>query len=293
MNTLLGFRGSSSIRAENGDPGDLEYQNGLSGKDYILSVPTGTIIYDNSTGNSIGELSEDGQLLTVAQGGDGGRGNAVSRTKGEKVVCIPPTGGERHWIRLELKLVADVGLVGVPNAGKSSLLDAVTNAKPKIAAYPFTTIIPNLGVCLVDSSIRDGNIDGMVIADIPGLIEGASGGTGLGRRFLRHVERCSMIVHIINGDSEDPVKDYLTINEELRLFSPILAKKPQVVVLNKIDLPHVAEKQEKILSELRSIMPHTRLLAISAAARINVEDLVERTYKFLMKLKFDQNNNIN
>ena len=255
----------------------------------VAVVPTGTIVTDNSTGVVVGELKTHGEVLVVAAGGMGGRGNSALRTKGEKIICIPPTGGERRWLKLELRLVADVGLVGVPNAGKSSLLDAVTNAKPKIASYPFTTIIPNLGVCRVGSSdLKDGKVDGMVIADIPGLIEGAHQGTGLGRRFLRHVERCSMILHIINGDSPDPVRDYITINEELRLFSEKLANKPQVVVLNKIDLPHVAERQDEILSLLRKHMPHTRLLTMSAAARINVDDLVERVYKFLMKIKAEE-----
>lgn len=287
MNTLLGFRGSSSYKATNGQNGDMEYANGLAGSDFVVKVPTGTLITENSTGLVLGELSEDGQILEVASGGAGGRGNAAFRTKGEKAVCVPPEGGQRRWLRLELKLVADVGLVGVPNAGKSSLLDAITNAKPKIASYPFTTIIPNLGVCQVESQ-EEGKVDGMVIADIPGLIEGAHQGTGLGRRFLRHVERCSMILHIINGDSEDPVNDYLTINEELRLFSTTLATKPQVVVLNKIDLPHVEARQAEIMAKLKSSMPHSRLLAISAAGRINVDDLVRRTYGFLMKIKADQ-----
>jgi GTP-binding protein len=287
INTLLGFRGQSSFKATNGEDGDLEYANGLSGSDFMVTVPTGTIIRDNSTGTTIGELHENGQILEVAIGGKGGKGNSVLRTKGEKIVCTSPTGGDRRWLRLELKLVADVGLVGVPNAGKSSLLDAITNAKPKIASYPFTTIIPNLGVCQVSSS-NDGKAEAMVIADIPGLIEGAHEGTGLGKRFLRHVERCSMILHIVNGDSEDPVQDYLTINEELRLFSTTLAMKPQVVVLNKVDLPHVEAKQEDIMRRLRAVMPHSRLLAISAAGRVGVDALVERTYKFLSKVKADE-----
>lgn len=291
MNTLLGFRGSSSFRAENGQDGGIEYANGLAGDDCVVNVPVGTVILNNSTDEVIGDLSFEGQLLTVAAGGIGGKGNAASRTKGEKSVCVPPTGGQRLWIRLELKLVADVGLVGVPNAGKSSLLDAITNARPKIASYPFTTIIPNLGVCSVDAFIGDGVTDGMVVADIPGLIEGASQGVGLGRRFLRHVERCSIILHIVDGNSVDPIKDFVTINEELLLFSSSLAAKPQIVVLNKIDIPEVNEKLDQILNGLLEVMPHTRLLAVSAAGRLNLKDLVSRTYNFLRKVKGSQSSN--
>ena len=285
INTLLGFRGSSSFRAESGRDGGIEYANGLAGVDCIVDVPVGTVVSNNSTGKVIGELNSSGQLLTVAAGGIGGKGNAASRTKGEKSVCVPPTGGERLWIRLELKLVADVGLVGVPNAGKSSLLDAITNARPKIASYPFTTIIPNLGVCSVDTFVGESISDGMVVADIPGLIEGASQGTGLGRRFLRHVERCSIILHIIDGSSTDPIKDFSTVNEELLLFSKALANKPQIVVLNKIDIPEVKENLDDITKRLLDIMPHTRLLTISAAGRLNLKELVSKTYSFLRKVK--------
>jgi GTP-binding protein len=286
-NTLMGFRGKTGFRAENGQPGDLEYANGLNGKHFQLAVPRGTTVIDNSTNEVIGELTRAGQELVVAHGGIGGRGNAAMKTKGERSTATPPQGGERKWLKLELKLVADVGLVGVPNAGKSTLLDAVTNARPKIASYPFTTIVPNLGVCRIDGGRREGGEE-MVIADIPGLLEGAHQGVGLGRGFLRHIERCKMIIHIVNGDSQDPVGDFKAINRELQLFSPGLATKPQVVVLNKIDVPEVAENQERLMAELRACMGHSRLLAISAAGRMGVGDLMERTGNFLNKIKEDE-----
>lgn len=286
-NTLLGFRGKTGFRADNGDDGDLEYANGLNGKHFYLAVPRGTTVSDNATNEVIGELTREGQELVVANGGLGGRGNAALKTKGEKSVATPPQGGEKLWLKLELKLVADVGLVGVPNAGKSTLLDAVTNARPKIASYPFTTIVPNLGVCRIDGGRKEGGEE-MVIADIPGLLEGAHEGVGLGRGFLRHIERCKMIIHIVNGDSEDPIGDFNAINRELQLFSPGLATKPQVVVLNKIDIPEVADKQEQLVAQLRESMGHSRLLVISAAGRMGVKDLMDRTGSFLGKIKADE-----
>jgi GTP-binding protein len=174
----------------------------------------------------------------------------------------------------------------VPNAGKSTLLDAVTNAKPKIASYPFTTIVPNLGVCEVGKVDEGG--EALVIADIPGLLEGAHKGVGLGRGFLRHIERCKIVIHIVNGESEDPLGDFTAINNELQLFSPLLAAKPQVVVLNKVDLPHVAAKKEELMKGLLARMSHTRLLSMSAAGRIGVDDLIDKTNKFLRKIKRDE-----
>jgi len=289
FNTLMGFRGSSSFRAENGQDGDFEFRNGLNGKDSYVAVPKGTLVRDNTTNEIIGELTHEKDRLLVAKGGLGGRGNAALQSKIEKTKPSSAEGGQRRWLKLELKLVADVGLVGVPNAGKSTLLDATTNARPKVAAYPFTTIVPNLGVCEVDGpgSAESGGAT-MVIADIPGLLEGAHKGIGLGRGFLRHVERCKMIIHIVDGSSMNAIGDFNAINRELQLFSPALATKPQVVVLNKIDLPEVETRQNELLAGLQASMPHSRLLAISAAGRIGVPDLVQRTYKFLSKVKADE-----
>lgn len=283
-NTLLGFRGKGGARAENGKDGNLEFNNGLGGTDTCVAVPRGTLVSINETGEVLGELSEEQPRLVVAKGGLGGVGNAIGRVKGEKSKCTPPQGGEKRWLKLELRLVADIGLVGYPNAGKSTLLKAMTNASPKIASYPFTTIVPNLGVCEVGAG-RSGGDGAMVIADIPGLIEGAHRGVGLGRGFLRHVERCKIIIHIVSGTSLDPLKDFTSINQELALFSPLLAQKPQIVVLNKIDEQAVEESMEQVLALLRENMPHTRLLPISAAGLQGVEDLKLRTYKFLMKVK--------
>ena len=289
FNTLLGFRGRSSFRAANGENGDLEFANGPKGQDTRVAVPKGTIVFCNETNKMIGELTSDSDQLLVARGGLGGKGNAAStlRARGEKSSASPPQGGDKRWLRLELRLVADVGLVGVPNAGKSTLLNAITNAKPKIADYPFTTIVPNLGVCKVAGGSENGG-DGMVVADIPGLLEGAHVGVGLGRGFLRHIERCKMVIHIVDGNSKDPVGDFKAINRELQLFSPTLAMKPQVVVLNKIDLPIVEERKDAILKTLRENMGHSRLLAMSAAANVGVAEVVDRTYKFLTKLKKDE-----
>eukprot|EP01041_Mallomonas_annulata_P003649 gene3650-7276_t len=290
LNTLLGFRSRSNYKAERGEDGNLEFANGLSGNKYMVPVPIGTVAIDNSTGLIIGELTHESDQLVVARGGQGGKGNgATKRAPGEKSKSHPPEGGERKWLRLELKLVADIGLLGVPNAGKSTLLDAITNARPKIASYPFTTIIPNLGVCEVNGpgSVANGG-DAMIIADIPGLIEGAHRGAGLGRRFLRHVERCKMLIHLVNGDSPDPLHDFTSINKELQLFSPVLAQKPQIVVLNKLDLPHVQDKKDEIISQLKAEMTHTRILTISGLSRTGLKEFIERTYNFLKKLKDDE-----
>mmetsp|Transcript_18562 Transcript_18562/g.18641 ORF Transcript_18562/g.18641 Transcript_18562/m.18641 type:complete len:418 (-) Transcript_18562:92-1345(-) len=289
LNTLLGFRATNSFRAERGRDGRLDFANGLTGEKCVIPCPIGTVAIDNSTGVVLGELTKDGDRLVVARGGLGGKGNgATKRAKGEKAKGYPPQGGERRWIRLELKLVADVGLLGMPNAGKSTILDAITNARPKIASYAFTTITPNLGVCEVNgpNSVGSGG-DAMVMCDIPGVIEGAHRGAGLGRRFLRHVERCRILLHIVNGDSVNPISDFLAINQELQLFSPVLAQKPQIVVLNKIDLPHVESRKEQIITDLRQVMTHTRLLTISGMATTGLPELVERTNTFLKKLKKD------
>lgn len=315
INTLLGFRGQSHFRAENGLEGGMQYMTGKAGKDIYIPVPTGIVIRDNETDTIIGELKYDGEKLTVARGGLGGKGNAAFKTAVDRTMSAPPQGGQRRWLRVELKLVADVGLVGLPNAGKSTLLDAITNARPKIASYAFTTIVPNLGVCevskvagyqantrMIENGDDSGGLHGitatsdagsdpyarMVIADIPGLIEGAHKGRGLGRGFLRHVERCKVLIHLVDGSSPNPIKDYIAINNELILFSEILASKPQVVVVNKIDIPQVSEKLDTILSDLRKVIPHRRLLTMSAASRMGTEELVRKTCAFLDKVTKDE-----
>ncbi|HZW02517.1 MAG TPA: GTPase ObgE, partial [Anaerolineaceae bacterium] len=240
LNNLTPFRFQSRYIAADGKNGGPNNMTGKSAGPLIVQVPAGTLVYDDTTGELLGDLVEVGQQLTVAKGGRGGRGNQHCATSRNQVPTVGEKGepAEERTLRLELKLIADVGIVGVPNAGKSSLLAAVTNAKPKIADYPFTTIEPNLGVVELD----DVGDQTMVLADIPGLIEGAHMGVGLGDAFLRHIQRTRVFIHLLDGLSEDPLADYSQINSELALFDPALGEKPQVVALTKIDLPDVQER---------------------------------------------------
>ncbi len=249
---------------------------GRSAEDLMIEVPPGTIVYDDDTGQVIGDLVDAGQELLVCRGGRGGRGNARFANARNQAPRIGERGepGEERIIRLELKLIADVGIVGVPNAGKSTFLSSVTNAEPKIASYPFTTLQPNLGVA---------NLDGdntLVLADIPGLIEGAHEGVGLGHDFLRHVQRTRVLIHLLDGLSEDPLADFAQINTELALFDEDLANKPQVVAFNKADLPFVRDlwpEYEKLLKDYGIKDP----MLISAASGENVRKLLYRTAQVL------------
>ncbi len=277
MNTLQKFRVTKSFRAPNGMDGDIEYSNGKAGQDLQVNVPFGTVVVDNSSNITLGSIMSFEDQLLVARGGYGGKGNAA-QGGGANIGCCPPQGGEKRWLRLELKLIADIGLIGVPNAGKSTLLDALTNARPKIAAYPFTTLVPNLGVCNVDFD------KAMVLADIPGLVEGAHAGIGLGKGFLRHVERCKILIHVIDGSSEDPARDYSMINKELVMHAGSLASKPQIVVVNKLDIPGVRSLQASLRSLLCSIIPHSRLMFVSGKSGENLNDLILNTWKFLQRV---------
>ncbi len=207
--------------------------SGRSAADLVIKIPPGTVVYEAKTGEILGDLVEPGQQLVVCKGGRGGRGNQHFATAVNQVPHMGERGepGQNRQLRLELKLIADVGIVGVPNAGKSTLLAAVTSAKPKIAPYPFTTIEPNLGVAQLDED------NTLILADIPGLIEGAHLGIGLGHDFLRHVQRTRVLIHVLDGTAEDPLLDFAQINSELSLFDPNLTRKPVVVAFNKIDLP--------------------------------------------------------
>lgn len=241
LSTLLDFTYRSIFKADNGENGFKKSMHGKSAKDLYIKVPTGTLVKDLKSGNIIADLTEHNQTVLVAKGGRGGRGNIHFCTPQNRApqYCEPGEPGIERELQLELKLLADVGLLGFPNAGKSTFISRVSAAKPKIADYPFTTIVPNLGV------VRKSDGDGYVIADIPGLIEGASDGVGLGHDFLRHVERCRFLLHIIDGTEENPIQNYKIINEELAKYSEKLANLYQIVAINKIDaIP------EKMIKEL-------------------------------------------
>lgn len=270
IRTLMDFRYKKHYNAENGENGKSKNQYGKKGKDLILKVPPGTIVKDAERGLIIADLTKNGQEFVVAKGGRGGRGNTkfTTSTRQAPRFAEPGEKGEERWILLELKLLADVGLIGFPNVGKSTLLSIVTAAKPKIANYHFTTLTPNLGVV----ELEDGK--SYVMADIPGLIEGAHEGIGLGHEFLRHIERTRLLVHIIDASGQegrDPVEDFYKINEELERYSPKLAKKPQIVVANKMDLPQSKEGLEKLKRELEKL--NYEVYEISAATKQGVGEL--------------------
>lgn len=246
--TLLPFQYTAHFRAGHGQPGRNQKMHGKSGETKYIAVPAGTVVIDDETGQPIADLIEEGDEMVVARGGRGGLGNAHFTTSTRQAPRIAELGepGEERWIRLELKLIADVGLVGFPNAGKSTLLAAASAARPKIADYPFTTLEPNLGV--VEVGGRRGET--FVLADIPGLIEGAAEGVGLGHEFLRHVERTRLLLHVIDGsgglEGRDPVEDFDVIDAELAAYSEELGAKPRFLAINKIDLPETRESLARI-----------------------------------------------
>ncbi|WP_299024519.1 GTPase ObgE [uncultured Thermanaerothrix sp.] len=270
LNTLVKFRYQRRFIAQDGGRGGPNNMTGRSGEDLIIPVPPGTVVYDDDTGELLGDLVEPGQRLVVCRGGRGGRGNAHFATPRNQAPRIAEKGepGQERNLRLELKLIADVGIVGVPNAGKSSFLAAVTNAKPKIADYPFTTLEPNLGVADLDANTS------LVLADIPGLVEGAHRGVGLGDAFLRHIQRTKVLIHLLDGLSPDPVADYAQINSELALFDPELTRKPMIVALNKIDLPEVQERWPEIERQLKE--RGVDAVAISALKKIGLQPILWR-----------------
>ncbi|MEJ2510451.1 MAG: GTPase ObgE [Anaerolineales bacterium] len=276
LNTLFPFQHKRIFRADSGRPGGGNNKTGRSAEDLMIKVPPGTIVYDDDTGEVIGDLVEVGQQLVVCQGGRGGRGNtrfANSRNQAPRIGERGEPGEERN-LRLELKLIADIGIVGVPNAGKSTFLASVTNAEPKIASYPFTTLQPNLGVANLDED------NTLVLADIPGLIEGAHQGVGLGHDFLRHVQRTRVLIHILDGLSEDPLADFAQINTELALFDEDLGKKPQVVALNKADLPFVRDLWPEYEQQFKDHGIKQPML-ISAVSGENVRQLLYRAAQLL------------
>jgi GTP-binding protein len=278
LNTLLSFRHKVHFKAERGQHGRGKNQTGKSAAAVHVHVPPGTIVRDAGTGEFLGDLTQPGQKLLVARGGPGGRGNAAFTSSVNQAPRIAEQGdpGEERWLALELKLIADLGIVGLPNAGKSTLLSVVSAARPKIAAYPFTTLVPNLGVVALDLNTS------FVVADLPGLIEGAHEGVGLGHQFLRHAERTRLLVHLLDGASPDPLADYETINAELDLYSERLANRPQIVVLNKMDLPDAQALWPAVQKALAE--QGKEALAISAATRQGVDELMRRVATLLQAL---------
>lgn len=249
LSTLLDLRYYREYKAQNGEKGHAKKMHGADADDLVIRVPVGTCVYDDDTGNIIADLTKDGQRAVIAKGGRGGRGNArfaSSRNPAPKI-CENGEPGEKFNLRVELKLLADVGLVGFPSVGKSTLLSVVSKARPQIADYHFTTIVPNLGVV----QVKDGR--SFVMADLPGLIEGASQGKGLGHQFLRHIERCRVIVHIIDmsgSEGRDPYEDYVTINKELGEYEYRLLERPQIIVANKMDGDEAEENLKKFKDKL-------------------------------------------
>ena len=267
MSTLLDFKIKSVYKAQAGENGGIKGMHGACAKDTYIRVPLGTVVRDTKTGKIIADITANEETVLIAKGGRGGRGNARFATAQKRApqFCEPGEPGIERILELELKLIADIGLLGMPNAGKSTFISSVSSAKPRIADYPFTTLVPNLGVVKKD----DGG--SYVVADIPGLIEGASDGVGLGHEFLRHVERCRFLVHIVDLTAEDPIKNYKVINEELRKHSEQLANLYQIVVLNKIDSV-LEEDREKYKQEFKNFTPDVFL--ISAVTKEGVNDLL-------------------
>ncbi|KAL3698933.1 hypothetical protein R1sor_016955 [Riccia sorocarpa] len=276
MNSLLPFRNKVHFRAGRGAHGGGKSKDGASGTDITVKVPPGTIIKEaGPEGKVLLELTKPGQRQTLLPGGAGGRGNAAFKTGRNNAPQLAEFGeeGPEMWVELELKLVADVGIVGVPNAGKSTFLSSVSAAKPEIANYPFTTLLPNLGVVAIDYDAT------MVVADLPGLLEGAHTGVGLGHEFLRHTERCRVLVHVVDGMSLQPEEEYEAVRLELQLFNPELAVKPHIVAFNKLDIPEAAERWESFQANLRS--KGVDAFCMSAATRRGTEEVIRAAYAFV------------
>ncbi|HEY72678.1 MAG: GTPase ObgE [Chloroflexi bacterium] len=278
LNTLYRFSRKRHFRAGRGEHGRGKKQHGAFGEGVRVPVPPGTIVYDAGSDELLGDLTEPGQELIVARGGRGGKGNARFATSTNQAPRMAEHGlsGNERWLRLELKLLADVGLAGMPNAGKSTLLAAMTAARPKIAPYPFTTLQPNLGVVVLDPETE------FVMADIPGLIEGASEGKGLGHEFLRHIERTRVLIHLLDGLSADPLADFAAINRELEAFGHGLMEKPQLAVLNKMDMPEARGRWPEIKAALEA--QGYPAMAISALTKENTRELLYRAAQMLAEL---------
>jgi len=279
MSSLLDFKYKRHYRADRGEDGRNKDQYGAAGVDMTIKVPVGTVIYDAQTNEAIVDLDEPGATFVLCKGGIGGKGNIHFKTPWNQAprTAEPGTPGEERMVRLELKLLADVGLLGYPNVGKSTFISRVSRARPKVADYPFTTLVPNLGVVQLSDERN------FVIADIPGLIEGAADGAGLGHQFLRHVERCRVLLHIVEatyttGPDRNPISDYQIINQELARYAPDLANKPQVVVLNKVDATD-NDLVARIREEFKAL--DVDLLTMSAATGEGLAVVLEKLWSHL------------
>ncbi len=279
LQTLLDFRYIHIFAAQDGTRGGPKNLTGASGEDLIVEVPCGTVVFDADTDECVGDLTEQDQRLVIAQGGKGGLGNKhfLSNRNRAPEHALPGLPGEERRLRLELKLLAEVGIIGLPNAGKSTLISVLSAARPKIADYPFTTLIPNLGV------VPHPNGDGVVFADIPGLIEGAHAGVGLGHEFLRHIERTSVLVHMVDATAADPLKDYQVIQQELVAYGQGLENRPQIIVLNKQD----AVEPEVVEQLCIAFREHSRqeVLVISAIAQQGLDPLLFAVWALLERAK--------
>ncbi len=282
LTTLMDFKYKRHFKAERGKNGSGNNKHGKNGRDLIIKVPVGTVVKDIETGKVIADLVKDGQTVVVAKGGRGGRGNSAFKTPTRQAPDFAEEGekGEEKWIELELKLLADIGIIGFPNAGKSTLISTLSSAKPKIADYPFTTLSPVLGVLQLDYG------KSVVLADIPGLIEGASKGQGLGHEFLRHIERTKALIHMIDISDfreREPIEAFNIINNELKEYSPQLLNKPQIVVGNKIDI--LSDKS--LIAELEKYFSEKGypFVAISLATKEGLDKLMEKIKEVYEKLE--------
>ena len=283
LNTLIDFRYQQHFKARPGEGGKGRDRSGISGKDLILRLPLGTQILDETNNFILADMTEIGQKVTLAKGGEGGKGNAFFKTSTNQAPRKSQPGGplEEKWVWLRLKLIADIGLVGLPNAGKSTLLSRITSAKPKIADYPFTTLHPNLGVVNQDNKE-------FVVADIPGLIKGAHEGHGLGHRFLGHVERCKGLIHLIDITSKDIINDYSTIINEIKAYDESLSTKKQIIVLNKIDAV------DKTIIDLAKIKLENlnikKVICISAVSGENITNLIREAQDLIVAISETEDN---
>jgi GTP-binding protein len=277
LQTLMDFKYTKHFKAKKGQHGSGSNKHGKAGEDLVLKVPVGTVVKDAETGEILADLTQDGQEVVVAKGGKGGKGNAAFKSSTNQSPDYAEEGekGEERWIELELKLLADVGIIGFPNAGKSTLISVLSNAKPKIADYPFTTLSPVLGVVELDIG------KSLILADIPGLIEGASQGAGLGHEFLRHIERTKFLVHVIDISDfreRDPLEAFEIINREMEAYSPMLMEKPQIVVGNKIDILSDKEEIKKLKNSFEE--KGYKFIPVSLATKEGIDELKNALKEF-------------